>query len=156
MRPEFDPADIANANESARLACFHDNVAEGFGLLKSPLGDQRVLNLRIVLRRWTADLTDRRLNILGLNCRCDIIRCYLERCHAHGIHPDAHAILGRPHDRRFANTSHARQGICHIHGKVVGYVEFTECLIRGIEPESHQEIRRACPHGDPLLGDRGR
>ena len=110
---QFNPRDIAEADDTAVLVGRNDYVFKIPDVVKQPLSGQRQNQRRISVARRGADLADRCLNILRGNSVDDIRTAQAQRRKPVAVEPNAHAVL-RSVDGNVTDTVNTGQRILNV------------------------------------------
>ena len=134
---QFNPRDIAEADDTAVLVGRNDYVFKIPDVVKQPLSGQRQNQRRISVARRGADLADRCLNILRGNSVDDIRTAQAQRRKPVAVEPNAHAVL-RSVDGNVTDTVNTGQRILNVG---IGEVAEVKVIIGVVRRTQHQQAQ---------------
>ncbi len=153
MCAEFDPADVANAQEGGIRECTDDYFAELIGRGEAAGSNDGVLQLRSVGGGSLADGAGWILAVLGLDGVADIGGGDAELGHFVGVEPDAHGVRLGNAEAGFPDAGQAAELVHQIDLRVIGEEERIVSLVVGDETNGDEEGGGDFFDGDTLALD---
>ena len=130
LRPELDPADVADARQLAVRAGLDHDVGELGGGVEAAGDVERVLERHVGRRRRRADLPRGDLHVLLLEGVGDVRHRQPARLHLLRIKPDAHGVFASAEYGDVADAGQSRNLVLEIDRRVVRHIEAVVALVR--------------------------
>ena len=143
----FDAGDILDADDRAVGIGAQDDVGEFLRPRQPALGLDVDLDLLLARDRRGADAAERRLNVLALHRRDDVVRRQVELGQPVGIEPDPQRIIERSEQRDLADAFDPRQRIDDIDGRVIAQIDGIVGVLRRVDVDDLKQ-------GGGFLADR--
>ena len=116
-------------------------AANSSGRVSRPLVLMLIWTCCSVRDRRGADAAERRLDVLALHRRDDVVRRQIELGQPVGIEPDPQRIVERPEQRDLADAFDPRQRVDDVDGRVIAQIDGVVGVLRRIDIDDLQQRR---------------